>query len=176
MSRGYQALAVDGSAVLAGMNAAKTVEEFQRYQAIHLRVNEGLDVGSIARITGLAQSTIHNLHSRCRVEGLDAARTKDKGGRYRSYLSVAEEKELLTHAEAEARRGGILEVSKIHRALEEKVGGEVALMTTYRMLHRNGWRKIAPRPRHPKADEAAQEAFKKTGPHSSKRQSKKPQP
>jgi len=30
------------------------------------------------------------------------------------------------------------------------------------MLERHGWRKIAPRPSHPKADPQAQEAFKKT--------------
>jgi hypothetical protein len=31
----------------------------------------------------------------------------------------------------------------------------------YRALHRQGWRKIAPRPKHPKANEEAREAFKK---------------
>ena len=173
MSRGYQGLKVEAAAVKAAMVEAGTVEEFQRYQAIHLRVSEGMDVGAIARITGLAESTIHNLHSRCRSQGLEAVKAKRKGGRYRSYLSEAEEKELLASMEPQARRGGILEVSKIHRALEEKVGGEVALFTTYRLLHRHGWRKIAPRPKHPKGDAKAQEAFKKTGLRSSKKRSKK---
>lgn len=163
MSRGYQELKVDEAAVKAAMSEAKTVEEFQRYQAIHLRVSEGMDVGGIARITGLAESTIHNVHSRCRRKGLEAVRTKSKGGRYHSYLSELEEKELLASIEPQARRGGILEVSKVHRALEEKVGGTVALFTTYRLLHRHGWRKIAPRPKHPKSDAEAQAAFKKTG-------------
>jgi transposase len=149
MSRGYQGLKVDEAAVKAAMSEAKTVDEFQRYQAIHLRVTEAMDVERIARLTGLAESTIHNLHSRCRRQGLEAVKAKHKGGRYRSYLSEEEEKKLLADMEPQARRGGILEVSKIHRALEEKVGGEVALFTTYRLLHRHGWRKIAPRPKHP---------------------------
>jgi transposase len=174
MSRGYQELKVDGAAVASAMRTAQSVEEYQRYQAIHLRVNEGLGVEEIARMTGLAESTIHNLHSRCRREGLDAAKARDKGGRYRSYLSEEEELELLKALEPEARRGGMLEVSKVHRAFEEKVGGEVALFTTYRMLHRHGWRKIAPRPQHPKADKEAQEAFKKTGRPSSQKPRNKP--
>jgi hypothetical protein len=52
MSRGYQELSVDGSPVLAAMRQAKTVQEFQRYQALHLRVNEGL---SAIPFNGLAK-------------------------------------------------------------------------------------------------------------------------
>ncbi len=173
MSRGYQALEVDQQAVMEAMRQASTVEEYQRYQSIHLRVSAGLDVSTIAAATGLAESTIHNLHSRVRREGLGAAATKGRGGRYRSYLSVEEEKELLAKMEPDATRGGMLEVSKMHRALEEKVGGSVAKNTVYRLLHRHGWRKIAPRPKHPKGDAAAQEAFKKTGARLSKKPRKK---
>jgi hypothetical protein len=31
---------------------------------------------------------------------------------------------------------------------------------TYRLLERHGWRKIVPRPQHPKTDKASQETFK----------------
>lgn len=163
MSRGYQAFKMDGAAIAEAMCKAGTLEDFKRYQALHLRVNEGMPVKKIASITALAESTIHNLHSICRKHGLSAITPKRKGGRYRSYLSMEEEKELLRAMEPLARRGGIVEVSKVHRALEEKVGGGVAKNTVYRLLHRHGWRKIAPRPKHPKGDAAAQEAFKKTG-------------
>jgi len=30
------------------------------------------------------------------------------------------------------------------------------------MLHRHGWKKLVPRPKHPKSDKKAQEDFKKT--------------
>jgi hypothetical protein len=33
--------------------------------------------------------------------------------------------------------------------------------TVYNLLHRHGWRKLMPRPFHPKRDLAAQNAFKK---------------
>lgn len=174
MSRGYQGLEVDGTAVTTAMLGASSVEEYQRYQSIHLRVSAGLSVAQIAAATGLAESTIHNLHSRVRREGLEAVRTKGRGGRYRSYLSVEEEKKLLAEMEPDAKRGGMIEVSKMHRAMEERVGGTVAKNTVYRLLHRHGWRKIAPRPKHPKGDAAAQAAFKKTGENSSRPRRQKP--
>lgn len=173
MSRGYQALDVDGLAVELLMKGASTLEEFRRYQAVHLRVNEGMDAALIARVTGLAQSTVHNIHSRCRKGGLDAIRTKGRGGRYRSYLSIDEEKAILAEVACEAERGGMLEVSKVHQMFEEKVGHAVAKNTTYQLLHRHGWRKIAPRGHHPAMDKEAQDAFKKTGQPSSDKHKKK---
>ena len=47
------------------------------------------------------------------------------------------------------------------KAFEKKVGHPVARFTIYRLLERHDWRKIAPRPRHPKADSEDQDAFKK---------------
>lgn len=123
MSRGYQALEVDRAAVIAAMKQAATIEEFQRYQSLHLRVSAGLTVAEIASATGLAESTIHNLHSRVRRGGLEAVAAKGRGGRYRSYLSLEEEKALLAAMEPQAKRGGMIEVSKMHRALEEKWAG-----------------------------------------------------
>jgi len=39
---------------------------------------------------------------------------------------------------------------------------KVAASTVYRLLERAGWRKVAPRPSHPRKDPAAEEAFKKS--------------
>jgi Winged helix-turn helix len=38
---------------------------------------------------------------------------------------------------------------------------EVHIDTIYRLLHRHGWRKLAPRARHPKANQEEQDAFQK---------------
>jgi transposase len=54
----------------------------------------------------------------------------------------------------------MLSVAEIQQAYRERCGKAVARSTVYRLLERHGWRKIAPRPRHPKADVAAQAAFK----------------
>ncbi len=163
MPRGYQQFEIDGEAVRELMVNAKNLSEYKRYQAIHLRVNEGFTVKRISQTIGMAESSVHNLHSLCRKHGLEALKARNRGGRMRSYLSLEEEEELLEAIRSEATRGGILEVSAVHKAFEEKVGHSVARFTIYRLLHRHDWKKIAPRPRHLKADNEAQESFKNNG-------------
>ena len=51
------------------------------------------------------------------------------------------------------------------------MGKAVPNSTIYRMLERHDWRKVVPRPRHPKADVAARGAFKKSSAGSSVRKS-----
>ena len=64
--------------------------------------------------------------------------------------------------------GGVIVVSGIKAAYEQKLGQSVPKSTVYRMLARHDWRQIVPRPRHPKSDIDAQEAFKKTSRKSSR--------
>jgi transposase len=63
----------------------------------------------------------------------------------------------------------MLTVAEIQRAYEQRLGKAVAPSTIYRLLQRHGWRKVVPRPRHPKADVAAQAAFKETSPRGTPR-------
>lgn len=81
-------------------------------------------------------------------------------GRRHASLSGEEEKQFLTPFFAQAERGEIATVAQIQHAFEDKVGCEVDDSTIYRLLHRHGWRKLMPRPRHPKADQHTQEHFK----------------
>ena len=62
----------------------------------------------------------------------------------------------------QARVGSISTAAQIKQAFEAQVGHEVAESTIYRLLDRHGWRKLVPRPVHPKADPAEQATFKKT--------------
>ena len=66
--------------------------------------------------------------------------------------------------------GQILEINTIHQKLIDQLGRAVPKSSVYNLLHRHGWRKISPRPYHPKSNPEAQEAFKKTLPQWSKRQ------
>jgi transposase len=63
---------------------------------------------------------------------------------------------------AQSEKGGILEASRVKAAYEQVLGRKVPKSTIYRMLARHGWRKVVPRPRHPKSDASAQAEFKKT--------------
>ena len=64
----------------------------------------------------------------------------------------------------------------VSKRYETRVGHAVDDSTIYRLLNRHGWRKLMPRPRHPKADPQAQEQFKKTLKRRLKRQSQRGQP
>ena len=146
------------------MREAKTPEALRRHQVSYFRARYGDTAQHIANRTGWAVQTGRNLHSAWRRHGEAALALKPKGGRFREHLTPAQERALIEGHRQHAAQGGILEVSRIQKAYERAVGAPIAQSTTYRMLHRHGWRKIAPRPRHPKADPVAQEAFKKTGP------------
>ena len=99
--------------------------------------------------------------------GVPEADRPRPGGRRRENMTREEEATFLAPFFEKAKVGGILVVGEIKRALDERLGRKVALASAYNLLHRHGWRKLAPDKRHPKADVAAQEAWKKNSPTSS---------
>ena len=144
------------------LKRAKGRPEFQRIQCVLIRATLGSSAAEIARILGWSPATVHVIHSRWAKEGEAIFNLKPKGGRRHSYLSPEEEAEFLRPFLAKASAGGLLNAVEIKAAFEARLGRTVAKTTIYRMLERCGWRKITPRPRHPKGDPAAQAAFKKT--------------
>ena len=60
-----------------------------------------------------------------------------------------------------AKKGGILIVNGIKQELEKHLGRKVALASVYNLLHRHGWRKLAPDKRNAKTDQEAQDEWKK---------------
>ncbi len=77
-------------------------------------------------------------------------------------LSVEQERRFLQPFFARAAQGEIATAEDIQRAFEAEVKHAVHITSIYRLLDRHGWRKLVPRPRHPKANPEAQAAFKKT--------------
>ncbi len=144
------------------LKKAKGRPEFQRIQSVLIRATLGSTAAEIARLLGWSVATVHVIHSRWAKEGDAIFDLKAKGGRHHQYLTLEEEASFLQPFLAKAEAGGILNAQEIKAAFEARVGRIVAKTTIYRLLARQGWRKIAPRPRHPKADPAAQAAFKKT--------------
>lgn len=163
MSNKYQALPGDIQELREGMNNSSDKEELRRFQAVYLRKVHNLSVKEISAITSFSADWVRHLHSNYRREGVKALLSKASGGRYHENMSLQDEEAFITPFLEKAKSGGILEVGQIHRAYEKAVGREVSSSVIYLLLHRHNWRKIAPRPRHPKADEVVQKAFKKTG-------------
>lgn len=152
--------------VLAAREAARnasSADQLRAAQTILLSDGLGLSLDDIGAFIGRSRATAARLRAGFRKRECAGAgeQKRNWGGRRRFHLILEEEEELLAQFLALAGEGGLLEVNRIKAAYEEKVGARVAKTTVYRMLARHGWRKIAPRKRHPQTDEAAQEAFKK---------------
>jgi len=81
--------------------------------------------------------------------------------RHEGEYDLLEEEEFLAPFLEKAKAGGILVVSEIKRALDQRLNRNVPLCSAYNLLHRHGWRKLAPDKRHPKADIEVQEEWKK---------------
>ena len=77
-------------------------------------------------------------------------------------MTKEEERALLEPFRKKAEEGQIIEVSEIKACYEQAVGHSIGGSQIYRVLQRQGWRKIMPRSRHPKkADEEVIETSKK---------------
>ncbi|ABM42872.1 hypothetical protein Ajs_2730 [Acidovorax sp. JS42] len=146
------------------LKQANSHAQYQRIQCVLIRATLGSSAAEIAQLLGWSTATVHVIHSRWAKEGDAVFDVRARGGRRNQYLSVEQERALLKPFLSNAQAGGVLTVSEIQRAYEERTGKAVAPSTIYRLLDRHGWRKVVPRPRHPKADVAAQAAFKKTAP------------
>jgi transposase len=126
----------------------------------------------IALHTGVSATTVHRVIARYNRVGPAAIEQSAKGGRHHEYLTFEQEQAFLQPFFARAERGEIATVEQIHQAFEAQVQHEVHSNSTYRLLHRHGWRKLAPRSHHPKANHEEQDAFqKKTSSKRSKRRS-----
>lgn len=143
---------------------AKTVEELRRAQAVLFPLEFGLSMEETGRAIGLSKGWACQLRRsaiRQSEQGQQVVRVKRGQGRGRAYLSAQEEKDFLLPFVEKAERAGILVVSEIRKALHKKLGKTTSIATVYNLLHRHGWRKLAPDKRHSKADVSAQEDWKK---------------
>jgi transposase len=148
----------------------------QRWLIIYNALVEPRKAEEIARHCGVSKATVHQVISTYNRLGVAAVETAGKGGRRHQYLTLEEEAQFLAPFFARAEEGLLTTTAEIWRAFESRVGHPVDDSTIYRLLDRHGWRKLMPRPRHPKADPQAQEQFKKTLKRRFKRQSQHGQP
>ena len=94
-------------------------------------------------------------------DGVEALKPRPSGGRKRENMTLEEEKALLARFTKAAGAGEMLNIHDLKAAYEKAVGHETSKSTIYNLLARHGWRKLMPRPFHPRRDIAAQDAFKK---------------
>lgn len=138
--------------------SAEAVQDLRAAQAVVLPLEFGFSLVQTAQVIGVSKRWACTLRNRfIRIaRGEEAPRGK-RGGRKRQNLTLEEEERFLEPFLDQAKSGGVLVVGSIHWSLEELLGRKVALSSAYNLLHRHGWRKLAPDKSHTKSDPQAQE-------------------
>jgi transposase len=144
------------------LSKARTADELRQAQAVVLPLEFGFSMEQTAAIIGVSKGWANQL----RMQFIRSGGRKDKkklphGGRRRENMGYEEEVAFLAPFFERAGKGGILVVGEIKQELDKRLGRTTALASTYNLLHRHNWRKLAPDTRHPKADTEAQEEWKK---------------
>ena len=134
----------------------------QKWLIIYNAVNYSRKSLEIANHLAVSKSLVNKTISEYNRFGASAIDTIGKGGRKNSYMTLTDETEFMKSFINKAKEGQIVTASEIKSAFDEKIGKQVHKTTIYRLLNRHNWRKIMPRSFHPKKNEEAQEAFKKT--------------
>lgn len=142
------------------LGEAKKASELKRVQCVLLG-SQGISSTQIVPLVGFNAVNVRRIWDRYRSEGEVALLSERRGGsRGSAHLTLEEEARFLESFLEKSKAGGVLIVSEIHEAYEAFVGKEIHISLIYRLLHRHGWRKIAPRPHHPKRNAEKQEEWK----------------
>ena len=135
-----------------------------------LPLDFGLSMEQTAQAIGRSPEWTCRLRNRFLAgEVVGDGQRQRRGGRRRQNMTPARERELLAPFLGRARTGGILVVGQVKAQLEAELGRPLALSSVYNLLHRHGWRKLAPDRRHPQSDEAGQREWKKNSQSASSR-------
>ena len=136
----------------------------QRIQMVLLRESDMTQL-AIAAAMGVSLSTVNRAHMAYDRGGIKALKPKPIGGRQRENMTLSEEEALLAQFGRAAGAGEILNIHDLKAAYEQAIGHPTSNSTVYNLLARHGWRKLMPRPFHPRRDLAAQDDFKKPASH-----------
>ena len=136
----------------------------ERIQMVLLR-ESGMTQPAIAEAMGVSLSTVNRAHMAYDGDGIKALKPRPIGGRQRENMTLSEEKALLVCFAKAAGAGEMLNIHDLKAAYEQAIGHQTSNSTVYNLLARHGWRKLMPRPFHPRRDLAAQDDFKKAASH-----------
>ena len=133
-----------------------------RYLAF-AHIQEGKSNTEIADILKIHRMTLTQWIKKFNKEGIEGL--KEKKGRGAKLRLGVSEQDTFRKAVLElqdGKKGGRIKGTDILKLMEEKFSVKCTLKSVYNALHRVGLVWITGRSKHPKADPAAQDAFKKT--------------
>ena len=132
----------------------------RRLRVLMLRY-EGWKVREIAEMLGMRINSISQLCRRYKEQGLEEFK-RNKYTSHRQALTNEQEQAILSKFEEAAEAGHEITAQEIKAEFDKVRGKDTGRGYIYMLLKRHGWRKVMPRPRHPKAaSEEACEASKK---------------
>ena len=134
------------------MQISKDSITYKRAQSVYLRSKYGYSPKNIANITGLSISRVNDIHSLYKKYGEEFIYCGKRGGRNNCNLTTEEEKEFLKKYESISLDGNMIVATTIHNDLEKFLSKSLHKSGIYKMLKRNGCRKILPRPQNPNHD------------------------
>ena len=130
-------------------------------------VLEGGSRETAARAAGMDRQSLRDWVHRYNAEGLAGLRDRRRPGR-RPRLTPAQEAELAAVVEQgpDPDRDGVVRWRRVDlkALIEARFAVRLHERTVGKVLRRLGFSRVSVRPRHPKADEAAQAAFEKASP------------
>jgi transposase len=130
-------------------------------------VLEGSSREEAARAAGMDRQTLRDWVRRYNEEGLAGLHDRHRSGR-KTRLTPEQEAELAAAVEQgpDPDRDGVVRWRRVdlQALIEARFAVRLHERSVGKVLRRLGFSRVSVRPRHPKADEAAQEAFKKASP------------
>lgn len=142
------------------LKTVKFAAETKRVQCVLFRCL-GTDSVSIGRLVGYGASHVRLVWKWYREGGWGRLLGEKRGqNRGKAYLKPDEEAQFLDSFRIQSGKGSLVTAKSIHEAHKKLLGSSLDPSSTYRMLSRHGWRKIVPRPEHPKHDPEKMKEFR----------------
>lgn len=143
------------------MESTKDKVEYVKMRAVYLHKAEKMKSSAVAKAVGTTKGMVYQWAHRYKKLGIDGLINKPRGGRTWAFMTLEEEKKLLERMTNDASKGLVVISKVVKEAAEQQLGKSVSPDYAEDLLNRHDWRKVVPRPKHPKSSTEEQEAFKK---------------
>ncbi len=151
------------------LRQAQSRAEYQRRLVVWLSYLRRFPAHEVATLLGVSTQAVWLWIGQYNRQGPAGLQRKGRGGRRWAFLTLDQEQDLLATLQEQAGQGKVITAKQICRRVCRAVGKEVSLDYVYRLLHRHGWRKLGPRPRHVQSDPQVQAEFRKNSRNSSRK-------
>ena len=142
---------------------ATSANQLRAAQAVLLPLELGLSLAQTAKAIGRSVGATCRMRTGyCAVAAGKRQATQPKTAlRNRAKATLVQEAAALDKVLADAHLSGVVIIPRLKPLIEQELGKTMALSGIYRMLHRHGWRKLAPDTEHPKGDPEPRQIWKK---------------